>query len=175
MKVSLFMAVSFNGMIARNDHTEDFLDKHGAWEAFCTCSLEFGNYIIGRKTYEVMQNYREDWIDRLKTVDRVVLSHDKSLNLLEGHTPVSSPQEAIKYLEQEGFEKAVVIGGSKVNSAFVKEGLIDSFIFHVSPVMVGEGIPIFDPFKFDIEMKLTGLEKDSEDGYLVKYDIVKQF
>ena len=42
-------------------------------------------------------------------------------------------------------KSVVVTGGSKMNSSFAKSGLIDEVILNVEPVIIGEGIPLFDP------------------------------
>ena len=51
------MATSINGMIARENGDEDFL-SHDNWISFKKLAEEIGFFIIGRKTYEVVQKWQ---------------------------------------------------------------------------------------------------------------------
>lgn len=48
-------------------------------------------------------------------------------------------EEAVKYLESKGFEKACVLGGTKTYKAFLEAGLADDLFFNLFPVVIGGG------------------------------------
>lgn len=54
MKVTLFMAMSLNGIIARKNGDEDFLSSNN-WNSFSELVKTFKNFIIGRKTFEAVK------------------------------------------------------------------------------------------------------------------------
>ena len=54
MKTTLFMAMSLNGIIAKEDGNEDFL-SHKNWETFSELVNTFGNFVVGRKTHEAVK------------------------------------------------------------------------------------------------------------------------
>ncbi len=59
MKVVLTMAVSLNGLIAREDGQEDWLPSEG-WDDFVNDVAKFKNFVMGRETYELVQNLYPD-------------------------------------------------------------------------------------------------------------------
>ncbi len=172
MKVTLYMAMSVNGMIARENGDEDFL-SHDNWRKFCSLVKEFGNFIVGRKTYEAVKSWHDGYgFDDLKA-EKVVISQNKSLVLDESYTVVSSPKVALKKLKERGFKKALLTGGSTINSLFAKEKLIDEIILNVEPVFVGRGIPIFSPENFNLSAKLSSIERVSKGIITLRYIVQK--
>lgn len=57
----------------------------------------------------------------------------------EGVCSAKTAEEAVRYLEQEGFEKACVLGGTKTYNAFLEAGLADDLFFNLFPVVIGGG------------------------------------
>ena len=170
MKITLYMAMSVNGMIARKNGEEDFLSD-GNWKKFVSLAKEYGNFIVGRNTYEEVgkwEDYNFDDID----AEKVVISRNTSYHLDKGYTLASSPEDAIKKLSQKGFENILVTGGATINSAFAKEGLIDEIILSVEPVFIGEGISLFSEKNFNLKSELITTEKNG-DLLTLHYRIVK--
>jgi riboflavin biosynthesis pyrimidine reductase len=56
-------------------------------------------------------------------------------------------------------ENILVTGGATINSAFMKEGLIDEVILNVEPFLLGDGIPVFSREDFENKLELLGSEK----------------
>lgn len=167
------MAISASGIIATESGNEDFL-SHQNWEMFCELAGEYGNFIVGRKTYEAVQKWDDGYnFDDLVDIEKIIISQNKDFDLAEGYTLASSPQEALAKLSEKGFEKALVTGGAKINSEFAKANLLDEVMLNVEPVLVGKGIPLFAPQDFEIKMKLTSV-KQSESGIVtLKYVVLK--
>ncbi len=123
------MAMSVNGIIATKTGDEEFL-SHENWEKFCELARKFGNFIVGRKTYEMVKkcdggyNFKD-----LVGVEKVVISQDQNFKLDEGYTLAISPQDALAKLSR--FENVLVTGGANVNSAFAKANLLDEVILNV--------------------------------------------
>lgn len=152
------MAMSLNGMIARDNGAEDFL-SHANWEKFCELANSCGNFIVGRKTYEAVMGWQENFgFDDLVGVEKVVLSQSLEIKLKEGYTLVPSPHEALKYLSHKGHTKILLTGGASVNSAFMKEKLVDEIILNIEPVIIGTGISLFAPDHFDVSLQCVSAE-----------------
>lgn len=173
MKTTLYMAISANGMIATESGNEDFL-SHQNWEMFCELAREFGNFIVGRKTYEAVKAWDDGYnFDDLVGVEKVIISQNKDFDLDEGYILASSPQEALTKLSDKGFEKALVTGGAEINSEFAKANLLDEIMLNIEPVLVGKGIPLFAPQDFEIKTKLASV-KQSESGIAtLRYVVLK--
>lgn len=173
MKVILYMAISANGMIARkNDKTDWSVDESNAYREKVK---ECGNLVIGRRTYELMQE------DENKDADTDVLGNPVVIVLTGNSTFkdkkkakfVKTPKEAIDFLEQKGFETAMVAGGSKVDTAFLKEGLVDEIYLDIEPLIFGKGIPLFIPADFEYRLKLLEVKKLSDQTIQLHYLIEK--
>jgi len=171
MKLILWMATSLNGMIARPNNEEDFLSED-TWLEWLRWIREVGCVIFGRKTYEVVKGYGEESLRDLKGIKIMVVSSQKDYKVSEGFELVSSPQEALEALERAGFQVAVLTGGSVLDSAFAKAGLIDEIVLNVEPVVVGEGIPLFSSSLFDLKLKLLETKKVNSNLIQIHYQVL---
>jgi dihydrofolate reductase len=52
---------------------------------------------------------------------------------------VRSPEEAVTYLREKGFEEIVVGGGVQVYNIFLNRGMLTDIYFNYVPVIVGDG------------------------------------
>jgi dihydrofolate reductase len=157
MKVTLYMAMSLNGYIAEENGNEDFL-SHVHWETFCNLAQKYGNVIVGRKTYEAVKAWDGGFnFDDLKGVQKVVISRDENYKLDDGYILATSPKDALEKLK--GFESILVSGGSTINTAFIKENSIDEVIFNIEPVLVGNGIPLFDQVEFSKNLQFVSADQ----------------
>lgn len=152
------MAMSLNGIIATSNNKEDFL-SHENWNEFIKAVNRSGCLIWGRKTYEMMQTWDKSYLNSLKDITKIIVSSDSKLNLIEGFTQAHSPEEAINILKKKGFKEVILTGGSKNNSSFAKLRLINEIILNVEGVIIGKGIPLFDPSEFELKLKLIDIKK----------------
>lgn len=60
MKVILFVAMTANGIIARENGEEDFLSDRN-WKKFCKLAKSAGCFVVGRGTYEVVKSLYKDY------------------------------------------------------------------------------------------------------------------
>lgn len=171
MKVLLSMAISANGIIATKEGSEDFL-SHDNWLQFVKLAHIVGCFIWGRKTYDAVSKWEGDYLNDLKDVRKVIVSRSP-IELMEGFILASSPEEALKKLEGEGFSEAIITGGSTLNSEFAKRGLIDEVILDVNATILGEGIPVFAPTNFELKLDLINAEKVSDSIYELRYKVIK--
>ena len=167
------MAISANGIIATETGDEEFL-SHENWEKFCELAKEFGNFVVGRKTYEAVKKWGDGYnFDDLVGVEKVIISQDQNLKLDKGYVLANSPEDALAKLSEKGFESVLVTGGANINSAFAKGGLLDEVILNVEPVIVGKGIPLFAAQDFELKTKLISVDKSSGGIVTLRYFILK--
>ncbi len=159
------MAQSANGFIARENGEEDFISNVN-WADYVRWCHEYGNVIMGRKTYEAMRDWDEDiGFQDLIGVTKIILSSNVNMEVGPEFVVLPSPHEAIHFLAESGFDHAFVCGGSEVNTAFLKAHLINEIIFNIEPVLVGEGKRVFAEDNF--LLKLTFVSKQERENGIV--------
>lgn len=153
MKVTLFMATSANGIIARENNEEDFLSEIN-WKTLITLANEAKCIVWGKKTYEIVKTWEQKYLNDLKEIKKIIVSSNSDYKSEENIEYAISPEDAIEKLEKQNFQEVILTGGSKINSAFAKKNLINEVIININPIMIGLGIPLFDPYEFDLKLKL---------------------
>ena len=153
MKVILYMAMSLNGVIARENNKEDFL-SHKNWEVFIELAKKSGCIIWGRKTNELVRSWGKPYTDDIQNITKVVVSSHTDVESNSKYILAASPAEAIEKIKKEGFKEVILAGGSQLNSSFAKEDLIDEIVINIEPVIIGKGISLFFPEEFSAKLKL---------------------
>lgn len=173
MKVTLFMATSVNGMIADKNGNEDFL-SHTHWKTLVELANNAGNFIIGRKTYEVVKNWDEEYgFHELAHLERIIVSQTELVDADQGYTIASSPENALKKLHEKGHENALVLGGAHINSAFASANILDEVILNIEPALVGEGIPLLNPADFMLRLEFIESKNLNEGIVQLRYKVLK--
>jgi len=146
VKVILYMAQSVNGLIARKNHDEDFL-SHENWKCFQGLAEKYGCFVIGRKTFDIVSNWKEYTFDDINAV-RIVVSKQKHLDLPKRYICAKSPKDALNVAKSSGFKKIILTGGSTINSSFIRQNLVDEMILNIEPYILGSGIGLFSDDDF---------------------------
>src|SRR3989338_5829035 len=168
MKVILYMAMTANGMIAREN--DEAPSSKVVWREYYKFIKQNKNIIVGRRTYELMKNANE--FEKLGNPITVVISSRMSGN--GGNTFfVMNPEEALKKLEKKGFKIAVIGGGSKLNASFLKSGLIDEICLDVEPCIFGKGIRLFSEIDAEANLTLVKTKKLSKNTVRLIYEVIK--
>ncbi len=156
MKVTLLMAQTLDGRIAKDsNHFPDWTEKADK-KFFMDYTKEVGVMIMGRTTFETLPGVLPGRLS-------IVLSRsageweEREENIIFTSLP---PQDILVELETRHYNHVVLTGGTTINTLFAKEGLIDEMIVTVSPVIFGEGLGLFAP---EISLTLT-LEKSEPLG-----------
>ena len=172
MKVILWMAMSTNGYIARENNSEDFI-SHDSWVAWLKSARNAGGVIWGRKTYEVVKTWGKGYLKDLEGIAMVVVTSDSNYQVSKYFEVVHSPRQALEKLSERGLETVLVTGGSRVNSSFAKLNLIDELVLNIEPVIVGRGIPLFAPESFDLKLEFQEMSPSEGQTIQLVYKVIK--
>jgi dihydrofolate reductase len=145
-QISIYIAASVNGYIAREDHSLDWLDQVNGFNeelGFQEFLDSIDTIILGRNTYEVVEKLIagfSDWPYKGKRV--IVLSSGlqsvkKDVELFQGDLAQLASQ-----LHAEGVQHIWIDGGVTV-SKFLEHQMVDTMTLSVIPVILGSGIPLF--------------------------------
>lgn len=172
MKVILYMACSLNGKIANKDNKEEFLSDLN-WDTLVELAEKTGCIIIGRRTYELVKEWKDFNFDDLKKVLKIVVSAKPKFIVDEKYVKAASPKEAIHKAKTEGFKEVLLVGGSKLNTSFIKDNLINEIIINVEPYLLGRGINLFADEDFKAELSLKSIDKKDDGIIQLRYEVSK--
>ena len=164
--------MSLNGIIAGKQGVEEFISLD-SWETFVEDIHKVGTIIWGRKTYENIKTWDKKFINDIHGVKAIIISGNSNYQVNKGFEIATSPQEAIEKLQNYGFEKAILTGGSTLNSSFAKLNLIDEVIINIEPVIVGSGIPLFHPDVFQLNLEFIEMTKPRGKLIQLHYKVIK--
>jgi dihydrofolate reductase len=142
MKTILWATLTANGNYAQS--SPEHPPKQEALNDFAAHARAAGNFIVGRHTFEGMQDSnriaqaeRADGGNPFGDLDIVVIS--QHVQEIPGVKLVASPQAALDYLQTKGHTTALLAGGTALHNAFLGQGLVDELIFNIAPVLEGKG------------------------------------
>lgn len=171
MKAILYMAITVNGIIAKDDDSSAFITDTEV-EGYVNVVKKASALVVGRRTYEILSTQPEFEEFRKAGVKIVAVSHANTLTLKDpSHAIAHSPQEAVDLLKE--YEEVVVAGGAKLNASFMVEGLIDEMYLDVEPTVLGKGIPLFNGNDFEKNLTLLGQKMLSENEIQLHYRVEK--
>lgn len=140
-KVVLFIATSLDGYIASSDGTVDWL-FHDADYGYTEFMVSLDAVVMGRKTWE-----------QAKTLEEVpfagkqvfVFSRSQS-NASESRIRFVQDHPSIAIAEIRGsIQKDIwLVGGGDLIQQFIGSNLIEEFRLFVHPIILGQGIPLFN-------------------------------
>lgn len=166
MKTILYMAVTANGYIAKEDDNTSWISKE-EWDSYSAMVRKAGNMIIGHRTYDILTKQPE--FSELQEVKIVVVSHQDFKTLVSNHLTARTPQEALDLLKDT--KEVIIAGGGKLNSSFMKIGLIDEIYLDMEPIIFGKGIKLFTDSDFEASLELLEVNKINSNTVQLHYAV----
>lgn len=138
IKVTLLMALTVDGMIARGpQHYTDWTEREDKL-FFKALSQKAGAVIMGSKTFDTIGKP----LPQRKNI--VLTRRDRQSDQQNLIFTADPPREILKALAQEGFDQVIVAGGATINTLFAAEDLVDEIIITVTSQVFGAGISLFN-------------------------------
>ena len=165
------MAITINGFIAKENDDTSFVSKI-EWDNFRQMIKKTGNIIIGKKTYEIMRDNGE--FKDLANIRVLVVSNNIDFKtIVDNHSIVKSPKDALAILEKERFDNTLIAGGGTLNASFMAKNLVDEIYLDVEPIALGKGIRLFRESDFEARLKLLDVKKLSDNELQLHYQVLK--
>ncbi|MCK5543103.1 MAG: dihydrofolate reductase [Desulfobacterales bacterium] len=166
MKTTLLMATTLDGKIGRNSsHLVDWTGKEDK-KLFIKLTKASGVIIMGSNTFDTLGK-------PLPKRKNIVMTQNKSRikdTLPDGNLIFTdkAPKNILKDLNAQGFKSVVLIGGSQINSLFLKEKLINEIYLTIVPRFFGTGLSMFSE-EVDTKLALISTKQIANDYILLKY------
>lgn len=156
-KIKLYIATSLNGKIAQTDGSIDWLESIPNPD-----QLDYGyskfydsvdTTIQGNTTYKQIISWGIDFPYADKK--NFVFTKDQNLKNTKYVKFVSTNHiEFTKELKNQKGKDIWLLGGGKINTLFLNNGLIDEIYVFVMPVILSDGIEIFESLPKETNLKL---------------------
>lgn len=167
MKVILLMAVTADGMIARDSmQLVDWTGKADK-QYFVHVTRQAGVMIMGSTTFDTIGKVLPGRKTIVMTRNKTRTSQNTDL-VFTDHTP----EQILKELGDQGFTSATLVGGSVVNTLFLKENLVDEIHLTIVPRFFGKGLSLFSE-PMNTRLELLDVKKIDEGHVLLTYRVKK--
>ncbi|MCS7472504.1 dihydrofolate reductase family protein [Myroides odoratimimus] len=145
-KISLFIAMSLDGYIAKPNDDLSFLkiiEKEGEDYGYAKFTDKIDTIIIGRKTYDyVLKEVGSSHYDNGHR-DVYVITRNQRPSVGRTTFYTGDLTELVKRLKSENGKNIYCDGGAEIINELLKNDLIDEFIISVIPVLLGNGTRLF--------------------------------
>jgi len=169
MKVIIYCAVTLNGKIARGQSDPlDWTTKEDKG-IFAIETKKAGVVVMGHNTFNSISHPLKDRLNVVLTLK------DKDSENLPGFLEYTcqTPKQILETLKRRGFKKVFVIGGSVINTLFLRAGLVDEIWLTLAPRLFGDGISLVTDEHLEKKLNLLSAKKLAEGFIMVKYEVVK--
>jgi dihydrofolate reductase len=182
-RVTIHMAASLDGFIARKDGRVDWLETADEFAdgetmdpAFVAAFLKtIDCYVMGSRTYETALNFEAKgfgWVygdkptfvltsrDLPRTRDSVKFHSGDLAQFVTGHL-------------RPAYRNIWFAGGGAVSGECLRLGLADEVRYSILPVLIGDGIPFFEKLDRDVALHLAEVKAYKSGMVGLRYEVRK--
>ena len=180
-RVTIHMAASLDGFIARKDGSVDWLETSDNFEGGETLSPEFIEaflktidcYVMGSRTYETAMAFEAKglgWAYGDKPTF-VLTSRKlrKTRDTVEFYSGGLEP--LVNGRLKPNFRSIWFVGGSELSSECLRLGLADEVRYSIVPVLIGDGLSFFDGLEKDVALHLVEAKAYKSGMLALRYEV----
>ena len=180
-RVTIHMAASLDGFIARKDGSVDWMETADKFEGGETMTPEFvaeflktiDCYVMGSRTYETALAFEAKglgWAYGDKPT--FVLTSRKLRNArdtVEFYSGALAPlvNERLK----PNFRSIWFVGGGAVSGECLRLGLADEIRYSIMPILIGDGVSFFDALDKDVALHLVEAKAYESGMVALRYEV----
>ena len=183
-RVTIHMAASLDGFIARKDGRVDWLETSDHFEGGATMTPEFVQaflrtidcYVMGSRTYETALAFEARGLGWAYGDTPIFVLTRR--NLRKSRDSVEFYAGDLRSLVEDRlkprFRGIWFAGGGEVAAACLSLGLADELRYSILPVVIGDGIPFFAGLDRDVALHLVEVTPYKTGMVALRYDVRKQ-
>ena len=180
-RVTIHMAASLDGFIARKDGSVDWMETSDEFPKGDSLSPELVEtslktidcYVMGSRTYETALRFEArglGWAYGEKPTF-VLTTRDlprtrSSVDLCSGDLA-----ELVNGRLRREFRSIWFVGGGAVSVECLRLGLADEIVYSILPILIGEGIPFFGKLDEDVALHLAEVKAYKNGIVELRYDV----
>ncbi|MFL5735488.1 MAG: dihydrofolate reductase family protein [Chloroflexia bacterium] len=147
-RVVIHATMSLDGFIARPNDDISWAFDYGTDETIAGVMQEIGAVVAGNRGFkEGKVNENALPYGGMVKVPQFVVTHEPRDPVTIGgltFTFVDSIERAIEQARAAAGEKSVTLLGASIDQQCLKAGLVDEIMIHLVPILLGEGIRLFE-------------------------------
>src|SRR5690625_1398640 len=133
-----------------------------------------GAMIVGRRTFDIVNGWEGS--HPIQGVPIIVVTHEVPESYIKGNTrfifATDGIENAVKQAKDAANGKNVSIGTASIAGQCIKAGILDEMHLHVAPILMGNGIRLFEHIGTN-QIKLESQQvTDGTDVTHLKYKLV---
>ena len=180
-RVTIHMAASLDGFIARKDGSVDWLetsDNFEGWDMMARESVEaflrtIDCYVMGSRTYETALDFEAKGLGWAYG--------DKPTFVLTTRT-LRKTRETVEFYSGDlellvnerlkpNFRSIWFVGGSDVSSECLRLGLADEVRYSIMPILIGDGLSFFEGLDKDVALHLVEAKAYKSGMLALRYEV----
>jgi dihydrofolate reductase len=172
-EIKVFIAMTIDGFIAREDHSLDWLDVFSSagqedygYERFIQ---SVGTLVMGRNTYEAILGAGVDWpYGRCETY---VLTQrpDYTVRTPRTHVLNQFGDVVVRSLRRKSTGNVWIVGGGGIITNLLAANQVDELLISVMPLVLGNGIRLFPGAGNTMPLELAELTRFNNGVVNLKY------
>ena len=180
-RVTIHMAVSLDGFVARKDGSVDWLETKDEFVEGATLDPEFvaaflktiDCYVMGSRTYETALRFESQgfgWAYGDKP-SFVLTTRElpRTRNTVEFYS--GDLAQFVNERLRPTFRTIWFVGGGVVSGECLRLGLADEVRYSILPILIGDGIPFFEKLDRDIALHLAEVKAFKSGMVELRYEV----
>jgi len=158
-KVILYIATSLDGYIATKNENLDFLslvEQEGEDYGYADFIKTVDTVIVGRKSYDKVLSMGFDFPHADKKSYIITRTPKPPIGNIQFYT--ENLEALILKLKEKDGQNIFVDGGAEIVNLMMNDNLIDVFCVSIIPVLLGDGIRLFQDNRPELQLKFVRSE-----------------
>lgn len=180
-RVTIHMAASLDGFIARKDGRVDWLETSDTFEGGETMApalvAEFLEtidcYVMGSRTYETALDFEARGLGWPYGDKPTVVLTGRELRKARDTVEFYSGDLAllVNGRLQPNFRSIWFVGGGHVSGECLRLGLADEVRYSIMPILIGDGVSFFDRLDKDVALHLVEVKAYDSGMVALRYEV----
>src|SRR3954452_18491896 len=180
-RVTIHMAASLDGFIARKDGSVDWLETSDEFAGGETMDPEYVEaflktidcYVMGSRTYETALGFEAKGFGWAYGDNATFVLTRRELprtrNTVEFYS--GDLTEFVNGRLRPSFRSIWFVGGGAVSGECLRLGLVDEVFYSILPILIGDGIPFFDKLDRDVALHLSEVKTYKSGTVALRYEV----
>jgi dihydrofolate reductase len=183
-RVTIHMAASLDGFIARRDGTVDWLETSDEFSAGKRMDPEevrafletIDCYVMGSHTYETAVRFESQGLGWAYGDTPTFVLTSRTLSASRESVTFCSGDLAglVNDRLRPAFRSIWIVGGARIAAECLRLGLADEVRYSVVPILIGDGIPFFQALDRDVALHLAETTAYTSGVVELRYEVRAQ-